>query len=224
MGVASPSLSEGPLESLDDTLTESMLSPELPVGGDRGVSLTGELAALLSVPRNSLEGGGVPVRGPGGSLHDAGRSGYSQAEPLHHALPGFGRRGAAVPWTLHLTGQGVAAGGNRKLHEAFVTEELKRGAQRVRRQREKDVEKRKRRMKSQNQPLLLAELRLAPEPAEEGGVSAQAVAVTGRLQQLDLSDHLELLQEPQRVASEPPSPESCSRTSDGHLPGASSQS
>lgn len=49
----SPSLSDGLLESLDDTLTESMLSPELPVGGDRGVSLTGELAALLSVPRNS---------------------------------------------------------------------------------------------------------------------------------------------------------------------------
>lgn len=52
MGVASPSLS-GLLESLEDTLTESMLSPELPVGGDRGVSLTGELAALLSAPRNS---------------------------------------------------------------------------------------------------------------------------------------------------------------------------
>lgn len=53
-----PSLSDGLLESLEDTLTESMLSPELPVGGDRGVSLTGELAALLSVPRNRLEGGG----------------------------------------------------------------------------------------------------------------------------------------------------------------------
>lgn len=48
----SPSLSEGLLESLEDTLTESMLSLELPVGGDRGVSLTGELAVLLSVPRN----------------------------------------------------------------------------------------------------------------------------------------------------------------------------
>lgn len=54
MGVR-PSLSDGLLESLEDTLTESMLSPELPVGGERGVSLTGELAALLSVPRNSLE-------------------------------------------------------------------------------------------------------------------------------------------------------------------------
>lgn len=50
-----PSLSDGPLESLEDTLTESMLSPELPVGGERGISLTGELAALLSAPRKSLE-------------------------------------------------------------------------------------------------------------------------------------------------------------------------
>ena len=57
MGV-SPSLSDGLLESLEDTLTESMLSPELPVGGERGVSLTGELAALLSGPRNSLESSG----------------------------------------------------------------------------------------------------------------------------------------------------------------------
>lgn len=48
-----PSLSDGLLESLEDTLTESMLSPELPVGGERGVSLTGELAELLSGPRNS---------------------------------------------------------------------------------------------------------------------------------------------------------------------------
>lgn len=51
---ARPSLSDGLLESLEDTLTESMLSPELPVGGERGISLTGELAALLSAPRNSL--------------------------------------------------------------------------------------------------------------------------------------------------------------------------
>lgn len=54
MGVR-PSPSDGLLESLEDTLTESMLSPELPLGGDRGVSLTGELAVLVSVPRNSLE-------------------------------------------------------------------------------------------------------------------------------------------------------------------------
>lgn len=53
VGVASPSLSDGVLESLEDTLTESILSPELPVGGERGVSLTGELDELLSVPRNS---------------------------------------------------------------------------------------------------------------------------------------------------------------------------
>lgn len=52
MGV-SPSLSDGLPESLEDTLTESMLSPELPVGGERGVSFTGELAALVSPPRNS---------------------------------------------------------------------------------------------------------------------------------------------------------------------------
>lgn len=45
-----PSLSDGLLESLEDTLTESMLSPELPVGGERGISRTGELAVLLSVP------------------------------------------------------------------------------------------------------------------------------------------------------------------------------
>lgn len=50
-----PSLSDG-LESLEDTLTESMLSPELPAGGDLAVSLTGELVAVLvveSVPKKS---------------------------------------------------------------------------------------------------------------------------------------------------------------------------
>lgn len=59
MGVM-PSVSDGP-ESLEDTLTESMLSPELPAGGDRAVSLTGELVAVLavaSVPRKSLYDGG----------------------------------------------------------------------------------------------------------------------------------------------------------------------
>lgn len=50
-----PSLSDGLLESLEDTLTESMLSPELPVGGERGVSRAGEVAALLSGPRNILQ-------------------------------------------------------------------------------------------------------------------------------------------------------------------------
>lgn len=57
-----PSLSDGLLESLEDTLTESKLSPELPVGGERGVSLTGELAALESAPRNSLPRGKVAYR------------------------------------------------------------------------------------------------------------------------------------------------------------------
>lgn len=44
-------------------------------------------------------------------------------------------------------------------------------------------------------PLLLAVLGLALEPAQEGRVSTQTVAVTRRLQQLDLSYHLKLLQE-----------------------------
>lgn len=43
-------------------------------------------------------------------------------------------------------------------------------------------------------PLLLTELSLALKPAEESRLRSQTVAVTGRLQQLDLSDHLELLQ------------------------------
>lgn len=47
-----PSPSEG-LESLEDTLTESMLSPELPVGGDRGLSLTGEFVFETSGPKKS---------------------------------------------------------------------------------------------------------------------------------------------------------------------------
>lgn len=47
------SLSEGP-ESFDDTLTESMLSPEFPAGGERGLSFTGEPTVPESAPRNSL--------------------------------------------------------------------------------------------------------------------------------------------------------------------------
>lgn len=102
-----PSLSDGPLESLEDTLTESMLSPELPLGGDLGVSLTGELAALLSAPRNSLRkevGDKIMTQTvqlwESGSHHlrfekllllkETGVFGeYSQAESLHHALPGL---------------------------------------------------------------------------------------------------------------------------------------
>lgn len=47
------SVSEG-LESQDDTLTESMLSPELPLGVDLGSSLVGVLLAIRSDPRNNL--------------------------------------------------------------------------------------------------------------------------------------------------------------------------
>lgn len=43
-------------------------------------------------------------------------------------------------------------------------------------------------------PLLLTEKNLALKPAEESRVWSQTVAVAGRLEQLDLSDHLELLQ------------------------------
>lgn len=46
------SQSEG-LESYDDRLRESMLSPELPAGGERGPSFTGELTAIESGPKSS---------------------------------------------------------------------------------------------------------------------------------------------------------------------------
>lgn len=65
-----PSLSDG-LESLEDTLTESMLSPELPAGGDLAVSLTGELVAVLvveSVPKKSLRDG-IQTRAHTRQLH-----------------------------------------------------------------------------------------------------------------------------------------------------------
>lgn len=42
-------------------------------------------------------------------------------------------------------------------------------------------------------PFLLAELSLPLEPAQEHPIRSQTVAVTGRLQQLDLSHHLKLL-------------------------------
>lgn len=44
-------------------------------------------------------------------------------------------------------------------------------------------------------PFFLTEQDLALKPAEEGWLRGQTVAVTGRLQQLDLSDHLKLLWE-----------------------------
>lgn len=43
-------------------------------------------------------------------------------------------------------------------------------------------------------PFLLTELSLALKPAEESRLWSQTVAVAGRLEQLDLSYHLELLQ------------------------------
>lgn len=42
-------------------------------------------------------------------------------------------------------------------------------------------------------PFLLTELSLALKPAQEGRLRGQTVAVAGRLEQLDLRDHLELL-------------------------------
>lgn len=51
-------------------------------------------------------------------------------------------------------------------------------------------------------PFLLAVLRLALEPAEESRVGRQTVAVTGRLEQLDLSYHLKLLQRERNVDTE----------------------
>lgn len=42
-------------------------------------------------------------------------------------------------------------------------------------------------------PFLLAELNLALKPAKESRLRSQTVAVTGRLQQLDLGYHLKLL-------------------------------
>lgn len=44
-------------------------------------------------------------------------------------------------------------------------------------------------------PFLLAEQDPALKPAEEGWLRGQTVAVTSRLQQLDLGDHLKLLWE-----------------------------
>lgn len=51
-------------------------------------------------------------------------------------------------------------------------------------------------------PFLLAELRLSLKPAQESWVCSQTVAVTGRLEQLDLSDHLKLLQRHKEGCSE----------------------
>lgn len=54
MGVTQTSSDSEWLDSQDDTLTESMLSPELPLGVDLGCSLVGVLLVITSEPRNSL--------------------------------------------------------------------------------------------------------------------------------------------------------------------------
>lgn len=54
MGVTQTSSDSEWLDSQDDTLTESMLSPELPLGVDLGCSLVSVLLVITSEPRNSL--------------------------------------------------------------------------------------------------------------------------------------------------------------------------
>ena len=55
MGVMEPSSASEWFDSQDDTLTESMLSPELPLAVDLGCSLVGVLLVIMSDPRNSLQ-------------------------------------------------------------------------------------------------------------------------------------------------------------------------
>lgn len=55
MGVMEPSSASEWFDSQDDTLTESMLSPELPLAVDLGCSLAGVLLVMMSDPRNSLQ-------------------------------------------------------------------------------------------------------------------------------------------------------------------------
>lgn len=55
MGVMEPSSASEWFDSQDDTLTESMLSPELPLAVDLGCSLVGVLPVMMSDPRNSLQ-------------------------------------------------------------------------------------------------------------------------------------------------------------------------
>lgn len=45
-------------------------------------------------------------------------------------------------------------------------------------------------------PFLITQPSLALKPAQKGRLRGQTVAVTGRLEQLDLGDHLKLLQGP----------------------------
>lgn len=55
MGVVEPSSASEWFDSQDDTLTESILSPELPLAVDLGCSLVGVLPGMRSDPRNSLQ-------------------------------------------------------------------------------------------------------------------------------------------------------------------------
>lgn len=55
MGVREPSSASEWFDSQDDTLTESILSPELPLAVDLGCSLVGVLPGMMSDPRNSLQ-------------------------------------------------------------------------------------------------------------------------------------------------------------------------
>ena len=55
IGVMEPSSTSEWFNSQDDTLTESMLSPELPLVVDLGCSLVGVLLVIMSDPRNSLQ-------------------------------------------------------------------------------------------------------------------------------------------------------------------------
>lgn len=50
-----PSSASEWLDSQEDTLTESMLSPELPLAVDLGCSLLGVVLVMMSDPRNSLQ-------------------------------------------------------------------------------------------------------------------------------------------------------------------------
>lgn len=54
-GVMEPSSASEWLDSQEDTLTESMLSPELPLAVDLGCSLLGVVLVMMSDPRNSLQ-------------------------------------------------------------------------------------------------------------------------------------------------------------------------
>lgn len=53
-GVRGPSSASEGFDSHEDTLLESMLSPELPLAADLSCSLVGELPGATSSPRKSL--------------------------------------------------------------------------------------------------------------------------------------------------------------------------